>query len=185
MKIRENSRSFLDLLLPLFYNFEEMNDEAEYTFRTKSGVCVVSPDKLTLTREGEAGKAANFLYGKSVRRGLIIYEIIGILALFLGVWQIINQSYILGVILLLLGIYFFWNVIASWNNSGTNMIERSALQSIDIKPPKPPMTRGYFSVNFSYKGKKRRRLIMLPGSMSGGDEEYPKALAALKETGWL
>ena len=164
---------------------DEMNREAEYTFNTKTGTCTVSPDKLTLTRDAPVGKLANFLYGKSVRRGLIIYALIGALALFFGVWEIIHQSYVIGVILILIGIYFFWNVIASWNNSSLNIIERKSVQSIEIKPPKPPVTRGYLLVIFSYKGKKQQRLIMLPGALSAGDEEYSQTIAALKETGWL
>jgi hypothetical protein len=162
-----------------------MNNEAEYTFRTKTGTCMISPERLVLTRDGTTGKVAQFLYGRSIHRGLIIYGIIGTAVLIFGIWQIIEENYISGVFFLLIGIYLFWNVIASWNNSGLNQIERSTVQSIDIQPPKPPLTRGYFTINFTHNGKKRKRLVMLPGSLSGGEEEYKKALSAMKETGWL
>lgn len=162
-----------------------MNSEDEYTFRTKTGICAVSPEKLILTREVTTGKVARILFGKSIRLGLIVYGFIGAIALVFGIWQIIGRHYLGGVFLLLVGIYLYWNVIASWNNSSLNQIERSAVESIDIKPPKPPVTRGYFTINFRHNGKMRKRLIMLPGSMSGGDEEYKKALSVMKETGWL
>jgi hypothetical protein len=162
-----------------------MNSVTEYTFRTKTGTCIVSPGKLELIRQGAVGKAANFMYGKSIRRGLFIYGVLGIIALIFGIWQLIDKSYIGGVLLCVIGAYFFWNVIASWNNSALNQIERSTVQSIDINPPNPPFTRGYFVIHFEYQGKMRKRLVMLPGTVSGGSEEYPKALSAMKETGWL
>jgi hypothetical protein len=162
-----------------------MINEVKYSFRTKTGICVVSPERLVLTREGTTGKVGKFLFGKSVRRGLVIYGVIGTIALIFGIWQIIENNYASGVFLLLIGIYLYWNVIASWNNSSLNQIERSTVESIDIQPPKPPVTRGYFTINFRYNGKKQKRLIMLPGSVSGGNEEYKKALSIMKEMGWL
>jgi hypothetical protein len=120
------------------------------------------------------------MYGKSVRRGLAIYSIVGTIALVYGIWQLINQRLISGVFSCIVGAYLFWNVIASWNNSAANLIERSAVQSVDVKPPHPPFTSGYFTVHFVHKGKKRKRLVMLPG----GSEEYTKALAAMQEAGW-
>jgi hypothetical protein len=162
-----------------------MNSETEYTFRTKTGVCKLSAERLVLTREAKTGKVMRILYGRSIHRGLILYGVFGTIFLLLGVWQIIEEQYISGMLFVLIGIYLFWNVIASWNNSSLNQIERSTVQSVEIQPPKPPLTRGYFKINFTHNGKKRKRLVMMPGVMSGGDEEYQKALSMMKETGWL
>jgi hypothetical protein len=162
-----------------------MNNETEYTFKTKTGICKLSPERIVLTREAKTGKVPQFLYGRSIHRGLILYGVFGTIFLLLGVWQIIEEQYISGTLFVLIGIYLFWNVIASWNNSSLNQIERSAVQSIDIQPPKPPLTRGYFTINFTHNGKKQKRLVMMPDAISGGEEEYQKALSMMKETGWL
>jgi hypothetical protein len=162
-----------------------MTGETEYTFNTKTGTCTVSPTRLVLTRQGEVGQAARFMYGKSVRRGLAIYSVLGAVTLVYGVWQLINQSYLVGALFCLIGAYLFWNVIASWNNSSINLIERSAVQSVEVQPPKARLSSGYFIIHFVHNGKKRKRLVMLPGAAYGGAEEYPGALAAMKAAGWL
>jgi hypothetical protein len=161
-----------------------MNDETEYTFKTKTGACVVSPDKLVLHREGTVGPVAKFMWGKSVFRGLVIYGILGLGALALGVTLLVNGHFVYGILVLITGAYLLWNVIASRNNSSAGLIERSTLRSVDVQPPNPPFTRGYFVIHFLQKGRERKRLVMLPG-LSGGDDEYPKALAAMRKTGWL
>jgi hypothetical protein len=162
-----------------------MNTENEYTFITSTGTCTVSRGRLVFTRQAPAGKLARLMWGKSIYRGLAIYGAGGLLALALGIWLLIHGSTAYGVLFGVVAAYLFWNVIASWNNSGANSIERPAVQSVEARPPRPPGMRGYFIVYFTEKDKKRKRLIMLPGSKFGGDEEYPKALAAMKEAGWL
>jgi hypothetical protein len=162
-----------------------MNSETEYTFETKTGTCTISPSRLVLTRQGKVGKLSQLMWGKSVYRGLAIYSIVGAIALGYGIWQLIDKSFVSGAFFCLIGAYLFWNVIASRNNSAVNLIERSAVQSVDVEPPRPPYTRGYFIIHFVHKGKKRRRLVGLPGGLSGASDEYSKALAAMKDAGWL
>ena len=158
-----------------------MNLKIEYKFRTKTGICVITPDRLELTREGIIGEAAEQIFGKSVARALAIYSLLGIVALAVGIWFIVNSSYFGGGFFCVVGILLFWNVISSWNNSAANIIERSAITSVSVRTPHPPFTRGYFVVHFLHDGKKRKRLIILPGSMSGGKEEFKRALSVMQQ----
>ena len=157
----------------------------EYKFRTKTGLCVITQDKLVLTREGFAGEVAERVFGNSISRALVIYSILATIALAVGIWFIVNKSYFGGCFFSAVGVLLFWNVISSWNNSATNIIERSTVTSVSIRTPHPPFTRGYFVVHFLQDGKKRKRLIMLPGSMSGGKEEFKRALSIMQQAKWM
>jgi hypothetical protein len=161
-----------------------MTEDGEYRFNTKTGTCVVTPEKIVLKREGVTGAVANKVYGSSINRVLIIYSVIGSIALVIGILSIIGKSYFSGGFLCAIGVACLGIVVASRNNSAANIIERSSVQSIVAHSPHPPFTRAYFTVHFLENGKKRKRLIGLPGSMSGGKEEFRRALSIMRETGW-
>jgi hypothetical protein len=162
-----------------------MNEIQEYKFRTKTGFCTITSQQIILERQGVRGEVANTVFGSGIRGALAIYTVLGIAALAFGALLYFQGSPVSGVVYSLLGLIFLWNAYASRNNSAAPVIERSAIQSVDAHPPRPPFTRGYFSVWFMENGRKRRRLIMLPGSFSGGGDEYQKALNMLQEAGLL
>lgn len=164
--------------------FRQMNEDGEYRFNTKTGTCVVTPEKIVLKREGITGAVANRVYGNSINRGLIIYGVIGGIALLIGILAIIGRNYLTGGFSCAVGVAFLGIVVASRNNSAANIIERSSVQSVVAHSPHPPFTRAYFTVHFLENGKKRKRLIGLPGSMSGGKEVFRRALSIMRETGW-
>ena len=162
-----------------------MNELQEYKFRTKTGVCTITPQQVILDRQGARGEVAKTVFGNGIHRALAIYAVLGIFLLIFGVSMLAQGDEISSAIYILLGLMFLWNVFTSRSNSSASVIERSAIQSVDAHPPRPPFTRGYFSVWFMENGSKRRRLIILPGSLSSGNEEYRKALAILQEAGLL
>ena len=162
-----------------------MSEIAEHIFRTKTGTCTITPDQIILSREGVRGAAAERTVGNSIGRTLMIYGILGIVALAFGIWSLFSSNAIAGVFLCLLGAFFLWNVIASRNNSAAPIINRSTIRAVESHPPRSPAKRGYFSVLFEEDGKVRKRLIMLPGSMENGRDEYERAVETMKETGLL
>jgi hypothetical protein len=162
-----------------------MDEVAEFTFRTKTGICTVTPDRLVIKREGIRGEMARQTFGNSIGRALGIYGILGVLSLVGGIWLLIKANYASGSILSLLGAVYVFSVIISWNNSAASVIERSLVQSVGAHRPHFPFTRGWFTVHFLDDGKKRKRFIPLPGGMSGGGKEYRHALSVMKKTGWV
>jgi hypothetical protein len=116
-------------------------------------------------------------------QALVIYSLLGIAALAYGIWSLSNRDSMAGTIYCIVGGLFIWNVLASQNNSAAPVIERNAIRIVKAHAPHPPATRGYFSVVFEENGKERRRLIMLPGSMSGGQKEYKRALEVMRASG--
>jgi hypothetical protein len=162
-----------------------MGEITEHTFRTKSGTCLITPDKILLTRKNVRGAISKYIFGNSIGRTLFIYGLLGLSALALGVWSFANGNYLEATILCLIGTLFLFDVVTSRNNSATPSIDRSAIHSIKAHLPHPPATRGYFTVMFEENGKLRKRLIMLPGIMENGREEYARAEAIMHASGLL
>ena len=162
-----------------------MSEVAKSSFRTKTGICTVTSDRIVLTREGARGALAEMLVGNSIGRILVIYGALGTAALAYGVWSLLRGDAVTGAFFGLIGAFFLWNVVASRGNSAAPVIERAAIRSVEAHPPRRPATRGYFNVWFEEDGKVRKRIIMLPGSLENGSAEYERAEAVMREAGLL
>lgn len=94
--------------------------------------------------------------------------------------SMVRMAMRLGIAALLLVVIF-----KSINNSATPVIFRNTIKDILFKKASG-ITRAYFIVNFvNDKGKLKKRLIMLPGSLSGGENETDKALTMMREEGFV
>ena len=144
----------------------------------------MTAERITLKREGVIGHVAQRIYGNSINRVLFVQAFIGIVALGYGIWSIVGKNYFAGSFFSLIGAFYLRSVILSRNNSAANIIERSSAQLVEAHTQRPPFTRAYFLIHFIENGEKRKRMIMLPGSLSGGNEEYKKAIAIMQEMGW-
>ena len=159
--------------------------EPKLSFRTKTGTCSITADQIILTRAGVRGGLSQFIFGSSITRAIVMYSILGLIGIFAGIQSLRVGDNLIGPLLIVIGLYFFWVVIASRNNSASPVIARSAIKRIEVHAPKPPLTRGYFTVLFDEGGKLRKRLIILPGSMEDGSTEYQHAKTVLTEAGLL
>lgn len=162
-----------------------MSQDTEFTFRTKTGACTITPDQIILTRGGARGAVAAAVYGNSIGRSLVLYSLLGGAALLSGLWSISRGSTFSGLIMALIGAFFLWSVYAGRNNSAAGVIPRAAIRRVEAHPPLSLLTRGYFDVFFTEDGKERRRIIALPGSLSDGENEYQRAKAVMRAAGLL
>ncbi len=154
-------------------------------FRTKTGRCLLTPDEIILERFGWRGRMAGVFFGQSPRRSLFLYGSIGFCALACGMVLLLQGHPEVGVYLLVIGTMFLLNAVLSRRLSATPSIQRSAIIAVEPHAPHAGMTRGYFVVRFQEKGQERKRLIILPGHLQGGDGEYQLALAAFHESGMI
>ncbi|MBK8048763.1 MAG: hypothetical protein IPK16_17555 [Anaerolineales bacterium] len=161
-----------------------MADATERIFRTKTGLCRVTQEQIVLEREG-ARRGGSWSLWHIDGRALVTYAVLGCIMVGVGIWMLFQGSTFPGLIFCFLGIYLFWNIFASRNNSATMVINRSSIRAVEAHPPHPPATRGYFNLFFDEQGKEQKRIIMLPGSLSGGQDEYRKAESILREAGLL
>jgi hypothetical protein len=51
--------------------------EPELSFRTKTGTCTITADQIILLRAGGRGRLAQFLFGSSITRAIVLYGFLG------------------------------------------------------------------------------------------------------------
>lgn len=162
-----------------------MEQPEESSFRTKSGRCVVTTETITIRREGLTGSLTKGIYGNTINQAMILTGTLAVVLVGIGVMEMIDENYFAGLLTMLLGVYIGIGIFRSRDNSTAPTIQRAAVRSVEISPPIFLLSRGYFIINFDDNGQLRRRIIMLPGSLSGGGREYQKALDILRLKGWL
>lgn len=155
-------------------------------FRTKSGYCHVLPDKIVLTRNGVIGDLSKIVVGNSIGRIMVIYGLLAILSLYYAYAAYRKMEMLMVCIYGLCAYLLAWGILRSRNNSATPVIERSAIKQVKLHGAMTGMTRAYFEILFEEpNGKIKKRLVLLPGSMSDGKTETEKAVAIMKEEGLL
>lgn len=151
-------------------------------FRTKTGHCHVLPDRIVLTRSGPLGAAAGVLVGKSIGRILVVHSLLALWLAYLCYSSWKSGSTLPGFLAGALALFFVLDIVRSLKNSATNEIPRRSIQRIVFKAAVPGLTRSFLTVHFTTpEGRARKRLIMLPGSLTGGAAETRKAIRILKE----
>jgi hypothetical protein len=155
-------------------------------FKTKTGYCHIFPDRIQLTRENVAGEIAEATYGNSMPRTIIIFGILLAVFIYFGIDSYNANQIIPPVIFGIISLYLAITIARSYNNSATPVIPRDKIKSVTFKKAITGFTRAYFVIMFeNEKGKIKKRLIMLPGSLTYGKQEAEKALALFKREGLL
>jgi hypothetical protein len=153
----------------------------EKTFKTKTGFCHVTQDQIILTRDGIAGNAAKVMVGNSISRILIIYGFLSLMLVYFTYDSYLKGNIFVAILLGLSALYLINGIIKSVNNSATPIIERKDITAIKFVKGFPGLTRSRFEIEFNDEGKSKKRLILLPGSMTGGQEETEKAIAIMRD----
>ena len=149
----------------------------ENTFKTKTGYCQVLKDKIVLTRDGVNGNIAKVTMGNNILRPLIIYGLIAVAVFFVAFKSYREDKNLEAIFFLAVGFLLIYIIIKSLNNSATPIIYREKIKSIEFKKAVPGATRAYFIIHFENEARKiKQRLILLPGSLSDGENETQKAL---------
>jgi hypothetical protein len=156
--------------------------ETEKIFRTKTGYYHILPDKLVLTRDGILGNIAKVTVGNTIYRILFIYSIISCVLIY-GMYDLYQKEHFFLVSLYgLITLFLLSGIIGSLNNSTAPVIDRSRIRKIIFRKGIPGLTRSRFEVKFEDEsGKIKKRLIILPGSMSDRINETEKALKIMAE----
>ena len=158
----------------------------EKVFKTKTGFCHILTDKIVLTRDGVVGNVSKVVVGNNIVRILFIYGTLAAYFLYQAYKEFAAEKNILALLYLAMAIFLLFAVLRSKDNSGTPIIERSSIKEVRLKKAVKGITRAYFEVYFSDKNNKlKKRLIMLPGSLTDGDNETEKAIRLMRKEGLL
>lgn len=154
----------------------------EKIFKTKTGYCHILPDRIILTRDGVVGNIAKITVGKGIARILIVYSAIAALFIYFAITDFNNGKIAVAIFEMVFVLFLLYAVINSRNNSATPVIYRNKIKNIKFIEGKPGVTRSRFEVFFEdEKGSVKRRLIMLPGSLTGGADATKQALEMMRE----
>jgi hypothetical protein len=149
--------------------------ETEKVFKTKTGFCHILPDKIILTRDGIIGNVAKKTIGNNISRMLLIYSGLSVFLFYTAFKDYQNGETAVSIIFGIIGIYLVYGIIISLNNSATPIVERDKIKNVRLKKAIPGLTRSRFEVLFEDDNNKiKKRLIMLPGSMTDGKNETKK-----------
>ena len=156
--------------------------ETEKTFITKTGFCHILPDKIVLTRDGIIGNLAKVAVGNNISRILLIYGGLSCVLIY-GAYSLYLKGQFAQTILFgLIAVYLIFGILNSLNNSATPIIYRDKIKGVKLKKAIPGLTRSRFEIKFEDEnGKIKKRLILLPGSMSGGSKETEIAIKIMIE----
>jgi len=155
------------------------------TFRTKTGYCHIQPDKIVLSANSNPITVFKIPSARNVFQRLMMYSLLSLCLLIQAYTSFKNNEIFLAIFLGIGGIFLIYVVIASANNSGSPVVERATIQKVKFTKAIPWIRRSYISVFFNENGKVKKRLIFLPGSLTGGAEETEKALEIMKREGLL
>jgi hypothetical protein len=157
----------------------------EKVFRTKIGFCHVTKDQIILTRNGVVGSVATMSVGKSISRIRIIYGFISLALFYVAYDSYLKGNTFVTCILGLLALYLIYGIFKSLSNSATPIIDRKDIKTTKFIKGISGLTRSRFEIAFNEGGKIKKRLILLPGSMTGDRDEVGKAVEIMKEENLL
>lgn len=155
------------------------------TFKTKTGYCHILTDKIVLSRDGIIGNVSEIVVGNTMAKILIVYAIISVIFIYLGIENLQKGGYTVAVFSLFIGLYLIYGIISSRNNSATPVINRNTIKKVVFKKGIKGITRPRFEVTFLLENKTKKRLIMLPGSFTGNEQDLNNAIKIMKEEGLL
>ena len=89
-------------------NSKYMNYPVEQTFRTKTGTCTITHDKIILKRRGVRGAAAKIILGNSIKRVLLLNLLLGIAALLFGIYYFRSRQLANGFFFQLSALFCCW-----------------------------------------------------------------------------
>ncbi len=160
--------------------------DTEKRFKTKTGFCHILPDRIVLTRDGVIGNVAKMTVEKGIARILVIYGLLSIFLIYSAIEKYKVGEIGLTIFFGLVAAYLIYGILTSVNNSATPVINRDSIQKTLFKKGIKGLTRARFEVYFRESSEKtKKRLIMLPGSLTGGITETDIALKIMKEEGLI
>jgi hypothetical protein len=160
--------------------------DTEKTFRTKLGFCHILPDRIVFSTDGNIETVNDTPDGNLLIKLLTIYGIMAAIFTYFAYDNYNDGQIIFSALFALAAFYLLYGIAASTNNSAVSVIHRSKIRKVLFKKAIPFITRSRFEVLFeNNEGKIKKRLIMLPGSLTGGKNETEKALLIMREENFL
>ncbi len=150
--------------------------EAEKTFRTNNGTCIILPDKIILTKDGETSDFSNAVEQETKLAPLIIYSIIALAFFGFALKGFLENDIYVALLFAVLGAYSLFRYILKFNKSNSRVIERDNIVEVEFRRVYTSFSHAYFIIHYKNQdGLIKQRHIQLPGTLITGKEEIENA----------
>lgn len=154
-------------------------------FRTKLGYCHVFPDKIILNNSLDQKIKSASSEKNTIGWKLMFYALLTVYILYKSAQLYIGGELFRFSLHAAAGLVLSYTIVKGINNTTVGIIERNKIKKIMFNEASFLM-RAHFSIWFEdSKGQLKKRLIMLPGSLSGGKEETEKAERIMLIEGYI
>lgn len=156
------------------------------TFKTKNGFCHILPEKIVLSSDGAMGNVTQTKADPVISPFSVLYTLIALILLYFAISSFFYNLQFQAMVFFAVAVFLIFEVITSLNVSTAPIITKKQIQRIGFKKGIPWLTRSRFEVIFkNKKGKTKKRLIMLPGSLKEGRVQTEKAIELMEQAGFL
>jgi len=160
--------------------------ENEKVFKTKDGICHILQDKIVITSNGKSVSETLLSTKNWMPIILLVFSIASVILFYFAVDNYQNNKHVESIIFGLAGIYTIYANLVNIHTSTIPVVDRKSIKTIKFKKGIIGLTRSRFEVFFeNEKGKTKKRYVMLPGSLTGGENETEKALQLMRSEGLI
>ena len=150
--------------------------EIEKSFRTDKGLCIIRPNKIILTKDGEASDITDTAKQETKLAPLIIYSIIALSFFGFALKGFLENNIYAALFLTVFGTASLARLIINLNKSNSRVIERNAIVEVEFKREYTSFPHAYFIIHYKNEsGAIKQRRIQLPGTLITGKEEIENA----------
>lgn len=155
------------------------------TFRTKFGYCHILADRIVLNTSLNPDIVGKAVHNSTIMRSLVMYGLLSLCLIYQAYVSFTSDSLFFGVFFGAGGLLLLYAIVTSFSISTNPVIERAAIEKVEYAGTIPGITRSRFVVFFNENGRRKKRLIMLSGTLTGGIDESQKALEIMKREGLI
>ncbi|MDI1232750.1 MAG: hypothetical protein PSX81_00555 [bacterium] len=163
-----------------------MEEENGKIFRMKKGFCHLLSDRIVFSTRATVAGITNDNAHSNLIRFRIVYLLLSLVYFYMSYSSYMDQKYFFTAFFAIFLLLNMTAIIQSWKYTAVNVIDKTSIVSIQFFRGINYLTRSRFNVTYTdEKGQVKQRLILMPGSLTGGAQATDKALELMIEEGLI
>jgi hypothetical protein len=155
-------------------------------FRMKKGFCHLMPDRMVFTTNAKVAGITNENAVSTRITTRFFLLLLSALYFYMTYSSFQDGKYYFTVFFTVFFILNVISIIQSFQYTLANVIPKSSIKNVKFTKGLQYLTRSRFDITYTDElGKEKHRLILLPGSLTGGPQATDKALELMIEEGFI
>ncbi len=155
-------------------------------FRLKKGFCHLMPNRIVFSSTTNIVGITNDKANTNRIISRVILFIFGVLYFYLSYSSFYDGKFFFTAFFAFFFVLNIISLIQSFQYTLVNIIEKPSIKAIKFIKGIQYLTRSRFDITYTdEQGQEKHRLILLPGSLTGGPQATDKALELMKEEGLI